>query len=391
MSLRFITRVGVLLCGVIASWALSGSVAQCLARQSAGSQSPQLIPRTREERELAYQNLHRIFLNVEVSDLSGKTISDLNQSDFTLFQDGRIQKIASFRSSNGQSARDLGRVIVVVDSVNNSSSKVTLFRKEIAKYLKDGTGLLANPMSIGLFSDLGLNLGAPSRDRMALMRSLDELTGKVHTTSCADTMPALDCSIPTSVSSSQHCDPNPRLQCLNRLFNSSVTALTSLAQEQMDKPGRVIVIWLGRGWPLLNEPGFVPDTPDVKGSFYRNLVTISNAVTEAQITLDTIASSDPLPEHIRDSFHRGAKNDRDVTAASLSLQALAYQSGGLVSTGTKNIASQISRCISDSESYYQLSFDTPPSNKFGEYHSIELKLGRPDLTARTRTLYYGEQ
>ena len=97
VSLRFITRVGVLLCGVIASWALSGSVAQCLARQSAGSQSPQLIPRTREERELAYQNLHRIFLNVEVSDLSGKTISDLNQSDFTLFQDGRIQKIASDR------------------------------------------------------------------------------------------------------------------------------------------------------------------------------------------------------------------------------------------------------------------------------------------------------
>jgi hypothetical protein len=47
--------------------------------------------------------------------------------------------------------------------------------------------------------------------------------------------------------------------------------------------------------------------------------------------------------------------------------------------------------MADSANYYQLSFDTPPSNNFGEYHSIEVKLDRPDLTARTRTLYYAEQ
>jgi VWFA-related protein len=392
--LRPVTCVCVLLYGVISSFAPSSPRGQCFTRQSAESQSPQLIPRTREERERIYQNLHRIFLNVEVSDSAGKTVSHLNQSDFTLLQNGQVQKIASFRRSVEQSSREQERAIVVVDSVNNSSSKVTLFRKEITKYLKDGTGLLANPLSIALLSDLGLRFGAPSRDRIALIRTLDELTGKVHTTSCADTIPALVCSI-GSVSSSGPCDPNPRLQCLNGLFNSSITALTSLAQEQVDKPGRVIVIWLGRGWPLLNERGFVPDTADVKESFFRNLVTVSNALTEAQITLDAVASSDPLPvspERVRDSFfYRGAQDDKHVTAASLSLQALAYQSGGLVSTSPKNIASQISRCMADSANYYQLSFDTPPSNNFGEYHSIELKLDRPDLTARTRTLYYAEQ
>jgi hypothetical protein len=155
--LRPVTCVCVLLCGVISSFAPSSPRGRCFTRQSAESQSPQLIPRTREERERTYQNLHRIFLNVEVSDSMGKAVSHLNQSDFTLLQNGRVQKIALFRRSVEQSSREQERVIVVVDSVNNSSSKVTLFRKEIAKYLKDGPGLLANPLSIALFSDPGLS------------------------------------------------------------------------------------------------------------------------------------------------------------------------------------------------------------------------------------------
>jgi len=168
--------------------AVVGPISPFFARQSAAPQSPQLIPRTPEERERTYQNLHRISLSVEVSAPSGKAVSDLNQSDFTLFENGQVQKIVSFRRSGELAARNQERVIVVVDSVNNSSSKVTLFRKEITKYLKDGKGPLTDPWSIALFSDLGLKLGAPSRDRSALIRTLDELTGKIRTTSCADTI-----------------------------------------------------------------------------------------------------------------------------------------------------------------------------------------------------------
>jgi hypothetical protein len=37
---------------------------------------------------------------------------------------------------------------------------------------------------------------------------------------------------------------------------------------------------------------------------------------------------------------------------------------------SKDIAGQISRCIADAGTSYQLAFDVSPSTVFGEYHSI---------------------
>jgi VWFA-related protein len=377
----------------ILSVLFAGLVSPCI--RPTLSQSPQLIPRTHEERERSYQNLHRIVLNVAVSDFSGKPITDLVQSDFVLLRDHQVQPIALFRPPNDLAIKDHPRVILVMDSVNNSSGKVALFRKQIAKFLNGGTGPLAQPVAIASFSEAGLKVGTPSPDRAALVQALTDMTGDIQTTTCADTIPALQCSAPKNSDGFSPCDPNPRLQCLNHLFNSSITALTSLAQEQMDKQGRVILIWFGRGWPLLNEHGYIPDTPEVQQTFFRNFVNISNALTEAQITLDAIALSDPLPiapKYIRDSFfYRGVADASHAVATNLSLQALSYQSGGLVLTTSKDIAGQIARCIADAGTSYQLAFDVSPSTLFGEYHSIELKLKRFGFTVRTRTLYFAEQ
>jgi hypothetical protein len=69
----------------------------------------------------------------------------------------------------------------------------------------------------------------------------------------------------------------------------------------------------------------------------------------------------------------------------------AHQSGGLVLTSAKDIAGQIARCAADLESYYSLAFEYPPASQFGEYHSLEVKIDKPDIAVRTRKLYYAEQ
>jgi hypothetical protein len=97
-------------------------------------------------------------------------------------------------------------------------------------------------------------------------------------------------------------------------------------------------------------------------------------------------------KHIHDSFFfQGVSDESHESAAGLSLQALAYQSGGLVLTSAKDIAGQIAHCVADSESYYSIAFEYSPAPQFGEYHSLEVKVNRPDITTRTRTLYYAEQ
>lgn len=373
-----------------------------LSVQSLEPQTPHLIPRTREERERHSQNMQRLLLSVQVSTRSGTPASGLKQSDFVILQDRSPQAIASFQSIPDHSEDEPTRVVIVLDTVNNSSGKVTHFRKEIEKYLKERNGQLANPTSIALLSDHGVQLGAPYQDGNLVLKELDELAATLHTVTCADTIPALTCSMPRSPDgTSPPCDPNPRLECLDHLFSSSVTAINGLADElvnnshKVTNTGRVILIWVGNGWPLLNERGYTPDTREAKESFFRDLVTVSSALTEAHVTLDAVASSELLPiglKNIRESFFfQGVPDENHATAASLALQALAYQSGGMVLTSTKDIAGQISRCVADSESYYLLSFDNSPANHDGEYHALEVKVDKPGLTVRTRTVYYAER
>jgi hypothetical protein len=53
--------------------------------QSPESTSPiQLIPRTKEERERRYQAEHRIVLNLQVTDSSGKPVAGLKPEDLEL-------------------------------------------------------------------------------------------------------------------------------------------------------------------------------------------------------------------------------------------------------------------------------------------------------------------
>ena len=80
--------------------------------------------------------------------------------------------------------------------------------------------------------------------------------------------------------------------CLNLRFQLSVSALKRLAAEQEDVPGRVILIWTGRGWPLLSAHEFRPYSAALKQNFFDNLVEVTNALREAQVTLEAVFSPD---------------------------------------------------------------------------------------------------
>jgi len=365
---------------------------QAPSGQSAGPQSdplPQLRRRTPEERERINQATHRIFLNVYVSDASGKSPTDLKQTDFTLIEDHQLRKVEGFRSVQGSSAIAPAHIILVLDAVNNPSRKLGYFRREIEKYLRQGDGPLAYPMSIALSSNSGVSVGLPSRDRSALLQELKALTDNLHTIGCAEA--AEDERYLPGHNGLSPLDPNPRLDCLNHHFNTSVKALASLAQQQVDVPVRVILVWIGQGWPLLSSNGFVPDTPSVKRSFFHDLVEVSSALMEGQVTLDAIASPSAESRNAHDrAFFDGVPDQSQVTAGSLGLHPLAHQSGGQILTNTKDIAGEIDACLADTKSYYVLSYDSPPATAFGEYHSIQVKVDKPGLTVRTNTLYYAE-
>lgn len=363
-----------------------------------GPRFPQLIPRTHSEREQKYEDLHRVILNVQVTTTAGQPALDLEQSDFNLLVDNQRSKISSFQRAGNDSAATPVRVVLVIDALNNSAGRVGSYRKAISKYLQSGSGALVNQTAIAVLSDRGMEMSPFSDDRAAVMRELNNRSGKIDSMSCRDI--ALQGSMESSSAIPSH-DPNARPDCLDRLFNSSVSGLNSLAESlvlsrsRSHRPLRTIIIWLGRGWPLLNEIGYMPDTLDTKESFYRNFVNVSEALTEAQVTLDDVASTEFLPvgqKKLQSSyFFQGVSASKDAAASNLALQAFAWQSGGVVLNSTRDIASEIARCVADARSYYLIGFSYPPAKGFGERHMVEVSVGRSDLITRTRTIYYAEQ
>jgi VWFA-related protein len=363
-------------------------------RQTNGSQSgtaPQLVPRSQEERERRYQDAQRIILHAQVFDPAGKPVTSLEEKDFTVLVDEKSRKIAQFQSIQNESSVSPAYVILVLDGVNNSSGRLRHFRQGIEDFLNSGSGPLAQQMSIAIVSDSGASISPPSQDRSMVMAEVKAPQIPEGAGDCADSANTDSRYLPSRAEMNP-IDPNPQLDCLNHRFNASIRALSSLASRQSNEPARVLLIWMGDGWPLLSVGNFKPDTPSIKQGFFRDLVTISNGLMEQHATLDAIASPDveALRAHDKAIFD-GVPNEKEVTAASLSLHALSHQSGGQVLKSTKDIAGEISNCIADAASYYVLGFDSPPGGVTEEYHSIKVKVGDPDLQVRTSTVYYAEE
>jgi VWFA-related protein len=370
------------------------------AGQSSGAGSnptPQLVPRTHAEREQRFLTEHRIILNVQVADAAGKAITGLQQGDFTLYDNDQPRTLAAFSMVHGDSPAP-PHVILVLDAVNNYSKSVRSSEREVERFLKDGDGPLAYPVSIGVFAGASIDVGQASRDRDALLADLRSRAGDLHSTGCLTQQDQAEGmqnrNLGAGVGGGYRAETAQMLTCLNARFISSVMAVQRLAEAQVNIPGRVILIWIGAGWPELTNRSFAPDPPELKQRFFDQLVNLSMALREAQVTVDAVASPDELPYPAAPpdtSFFDGVTTPDGVKAGNLGLHALAHETGGHIMANGRDLAQQIEACMADVESYYVLSFDAPPAAGFGEYHSLAVKVDKPGLEVRTTTLYYGEQ
>lgn len=116
---------------------------------------------------------------------------------------------------------------------------------------------------------------------------------------------------------------------------------------------------------------------------------------EARITLYSI---DPLGIHdaggfpfYYESFLKGVDSANKAQTGNLGLQVLAVQSGGRALNTSNDVAGSIATCLADAKAYYTLSFDSAAADHPNEYHGLQVKIGKPGLTAHTRTGYYAQR
>ena len=395
---RFWLFVALLSCFAAISTGQGLPPSQAEPGQSPAATPRILIPRSHEERERRYRAIHHIILNVLAVDEFNRPVTGLKPQDFELLDNGQPQELASVREVSGDQGIAPPHVMLILDAVNNTSRSIAFEIKEIGKYLGSNQGRLLYPTSIATLTSSGFKASQTSTDGSVLLRESRAFFKDIPPYICKG--PSEDAANAYPVSG--HGDHNFGFSvekiddgnCLSERFTLSLTALSELATAQKDVLGRVIVIWIGPGWPHLTGPEFHPDTTEVKANFFDHIVQLSRTLREAQVTVDAIDSPDMFrkPElqsvNVK-SFAEGPLTDAHTNASDLALQAIAVQSGGRI-LESKSIANEITRCVADLQAYYALSFDSIPSSKPDEYHSLQVKVSKPGVKTFTNALYYGE-
>jgi VWFA-related protein len=313
-------------------------------------------------------NSSRINLDVVVTAKTGPPVANLEQQDFTLFDNKTLQHLTSFQARDG--SQDPTHVVILIDAVNSTYQNIAWDRGEIGRFLRANDGHLSQPTALALFTDTSTQVEQGfSTDGNALATALDQFAIGLR-----------------NVRRSSQWGASDR-------FELSMKALTELVAKESSLPGRKMIFWVSPGWPLLSGPGVHLDGKQ-QNQLFSNIVGLSTQLRQARITLysiDPLGANEGLGRTLYyQGFVKGVSKAGQVSVGDLGLQVLATQTGGLALTSSNDVVSQLQKCYADTAAYYELSFDPAPADHRDEYHNLLVQVAKPGLTARTRTGYYAQ-
>ena len=309
--------------------------------------------------------LKSMSLDVAVTDKSGKPAAGLAQGDFTLLDNGQPVKLSSFQATDSAAN---AVAFLVFDAVNVTVNDVANERIAVAKYLRQNGGKLPMPISILVFTNKGITSQIPaSTDGNDLAAKVDALTG----------------NFPTITDDAGTNGTQER-------YDVSVNTFMTMVHAAKAIPGKKEIIWLGHGWPMLENlnPQMVMK---IEQHVFDSLVEALNQMREEHLTLYTAEMGAPDETTYRyQSYVKGVKAAKKTNYSNLTVKVLAVDSGGQVLGPDNDLGGQIEKALSDAGNFYTLSFDAPHATAADEYHELKVQLGKPGLIARTSTVYYAQ-
>jgi len=326
-----------------------------------------------------------INLDVVVTDKSGQPVTDPSAADFTLIENGQPNRIVSFQTFDGISAKPDPpvEVILLIDTLNLPCELASHEREEVERFLRQNDGHLSQPTAIFGLSDGGGRWVAQSsrkgNDLAAAIARNQEL---------AVVRPLRG---------------NPRAPFNGAADPTSLTALKILgdiATAERRVPGRKLLVWVGPGWGVGTskyEEGTGTyreeyiGTKELRQNLFDRICWFSTLLRESRVALYTLSVGEATPSTQPDlSDVNGVKSLKDVSSIYLSRKVLAVQSGGRVLPPSNDLVSQINSCVRETSAFSTLSFDPLHADHPDEYHDLKVLIAKSGLSARTTTGYYGQ-
>jgi VWFA-related protein len=272
---------------------------------------------------------------------------------------------------NGMGADPPVEVILLIDATNNSLTRVAQERTEIERFLRQNGGHLVQPLSLMIFSERGVKVQPqPTTDGNQVAQVLNKSESTMHV-----------------IQRSGGYDAIERVEL-------SLKTLREIVAVEASKPGRKMLIWIGPGWPMLEGPGYRASDA-TKRALFNMIVDTSRTLREARITMYSVNSFDPqspgmMHADFYKSFLKGVPSAREVESGDLAVPVFAIHSGGRVLDRAEELVDQLNSCVAEAKLYYTIGFDPPGAEHVDEYHDLELKVDKPQVTARTNAGYYSE-
>jgi VWFA-related protein len=326
---------------------------------------------------VAEQPTETLTIDVAVSDKAGKSVRGLQQRNFTLLDDKRTKSLTSFRAVDldaGTPAPPI-EMVLVIDAINADVLKAERQREGIRSFLQSNGGKLALPISVVTVTDKGMiKPTVASRDGNALAATLDQNATALRLVNRSSAFGDFE------------------------RYELSLKALDAMIAYESPKPGRKLIVWVSPGWPLLARAA-----SDITSTNHRQIFNAiaktSTALRLGHITLYNVvargvAGTDVSQFWYYNQFLQGVKTPWQAYPPNLALPVLAVQSGGLVLNGSNDLpaalANEIAKSAGDARAFYVLTFYRSHADRANEYHTLEVKIDQPGVTARTRTGYYAQ-
>jgi VWFA-related protein len=355
--------------------------------------SPQLVPRTADERKAQYEAHRRITLAAVITEDSGVAVTGLKEKDFTVFENGISRPIFSVDEiSKGDAPQVHG--LIVVDGINGSASSLRRERKEIKEFLSHAK-TLPFPVAIVAVSDGGVSEGAASTNPEAISRDLDMRTSDLQGHDCDSTQPGSDLGSRMGgglQSTAQGASGWSEADCQIGQFNASMYALHQLFGLETKAQGRAIVIWLGPGWPIPPEKDRGQIMSGASSGRAAETITVLSAdIVAGQVEFDAVSWGEfAHPKGVRrvDAAANIKMTSQTEQEAMLTIPALAEQSGGLTFARSKSFPDALGQLLSKGAPFYKIVFDPATTTTPDDFRTVLVKVTTPGVTVRTLHSYF---
>jgi len=337
-----------------------------------------------------------------VAHSKGQAIADLKQDDFTVFDNGKPQKISTFniissRITPGKSIplppgavsnrftaegqEPAGTTIVLYDMLNTALEDQSWARQALVHYVDtlqsgDHFALYSLGKTLSVIQDF---TDDPERLRRAARRATPGASPDQTADDLAADLLATSPDLGDVISNGMQQNAIMSMQDMAQINRAVITtkAMQLIAKHLQGLPGRKKLIWISSS--------FAAQTTDIRSHNGQDTIEhkefgneISDAVRSLNDANVAVYPIDPRPIDAVAFLRPGID----------SMNLLASGTGGRAFYVINDLAAAIETAVEDSEVTYALGFYPVDIKLDGSYHSLSVKVARSSVNLRHRKGYY---